>query len=202
VNNKTTLPYAWASRIFERLTAIYGREFSGKYESGQFIDTAAGKLDSGIAGALQVWREELGGFHDKPECIAYGLEHLPSKAPNMIEFRDLCRQAPRKELPQITRQFTEEEMAANRKKVAGITAQLGRMVMPAGNEETRLHPHWVKLATGDNIQQKKFEDWPRCTQLAIIKAYKTAGVKLSDAIVEYAKKSGMEKYLPTAQQGE
>lgn len=87
-----SLPDEWVSRIFQRLDGIYGQQFRGKYSR---IENGT---DIGIAMAKSAWADELRGFRDFPEAIAYALQNLPTeKAPNAIEFRELCRHAPRKQ---------------------------------------------------------------------------------------------------------
>ena len=85
------LPIAWVDRMFARLQGIYGREFTS-----QFSVIDANGNDVGMANAKQVWAEELAGFVDKPEAIAFVLKNLPDRVPNAIKFRDMCRQAPAK----------------------------------------------------------------------------------------------------------
>lgn len=95
----------WIDRIFARLQGVYGTQFTGKFsrvESG---------VDVGLLNAKEVWAEELGGFADKPEAIAFALKNLPSDfCPNAIEFRDLCRRAPKKEAPALAYTPTAEDI--------------------------------------------------------------------------------------------
>lgn len=104
------LPDAWVARIFQSLTGIYGAQFRSKFsqlENG---------VDVGIAMAAQAWAKELGGFADKPESISYALEHLPpDHAPNALEFRDICRRAPVKQIEtRIEYKPTAEDLARHR----------------------------------------------------------------------------------------
>lgn len=78
------LRQVWIDRIFERLSGIYGAQFTGKFPNTEE--------------AKRVWAAELGMFDDKPECISFALENLPfERAPNALEFREICRRAPRDE---------------------------------------------------------------------------------------------------------
>lgn len=70
------------NRIFTRLTATYGREFTGRWEGQEIVPVKS------------LWGHELAAFDDKLHCIAWALENLPPRAPNLIEFKLLCRQAP------------------------------------------------------------------------------------------------------------
>lgn len=76
-------------RIFMRLAATYGAEFKNLYAG---VDEKAVKA---------AWCRDLAGFADDLDSIAWALDHLPARRPNLIEFRELCRKAPRKELPQL-----------------------------------------------------------------------------------------------------
>ena len=99
----------WIDRIFQRLTGIYGSQFTAKFK--QIVDG----VDEGTANAKGVWAKELGNFADKPEAIAYALDHLPTeRAPNALEFRDICRRAPRKEAAQIEYKPTEADKERHR----------------------------------------------------------------------------------------
>lgn len=113
------LPASWVDRLFARLQGVYGREFTG-----QFSQFDADGIDVGLLNAKQVWAEELGGFSDFPEALAYALQHLPERCPNAIRFRDLCRHAPPKNVVAIEHKLTEEQMAANKKRVADLLATL------------------------------------------------------------------------------
>lgn len=78
------LKKAWIDRIFERLAGIYGLQFSAKFPN---TDEAKG-----------VWAAELGAYDSRPEAIQFALDNLPiDHAPNVLEFREICRRAPREE---------------------------------------------------------------------------------------------------------
>jgi hypothetical protein len=78
-----SLPASWVDRLFAKLTVTYGQGFLRQYEGIPITDVKAN------------WAEELAGFQQSPDSIRYGLTYLPpSKAPTVLEFRDLCRKAP------------------------------------------------------------------------------------------------------------
>lgn len=69
----------------------YGREFLGRYDGHDLVPIK------------QIWADALAGFADKPESIKYAIDNLPSdKAPNHLQFRDLCRKAPPKEFERLS----------------------------------------------------------------------------------------------------
>lgn len=89
-SHANSLPAAWVDSIFSRLAVRYGTAFTDKWRD---VDPALVKAD---------WGRELGGFADKPECIAHALENLPPiKAPTVSEFRFIANGAPvvTKQLP-------------------------------------------------------------------------------------------------------
>ncbi len=85
-----TLPSDWVDKIFTKLSLLYGRDFYGRWD-GQ--DIGAVKDD---------WAHELGGFADKPYCIAYALKNMPpDKPPTVLQFRALCNKAPDENVPRL-----------------------------------------------------------------------------------------------------
>ncbi len=97
-------------RLFDRLTATYGRQFLSLYEG---LDVNAVKT---------VWASELGGFSNNLNALAWALENLPARVPNAIEFKFLCRLAPTPEVQRIT------EPAANPARLRAELAKLGEIV--------------------------------------------------------------------------
>lgn len=68
-----------------------------------------------IADVKTVWAHELSGFLQSRQAmraIAWALEHLPERCPNAIEFRNLCRQAPPADLPQLPAPAADPERVA------------------------------------------------------------------------------------------
>lgn len=113
------LPASWVDRLFARLQGVYGREFTGQFSTGM-VDG----IDIGIENAKQVWAEELGGFCDHPDALAYALKNLPERCPNAIRFRDLCRHAPPKNVVQLEHKLTEEELERNKKRIRELRESL------------------------------------------------------------------------------
>lgn len=107
-----SLPAAWVDRIFEKLTLVYGRDFLGRWEG---TDLNAVKSD---------WGHELSGYERFPEDIAWALQHLPERAPSVIEFRKIARLAPEAKTPQI------EYSPAGKDRIAAELAKLGHVKKP------------------------------------------------------------------------
>jgi hypothetical protein len=77
------LPTKAIDRLFERLMLTYGNEWTMKFEG---ID---------MNGVKSMWAHELSSFADNLKILGWALENLPAKCPNVIEFKQLCRQAPK-----------------------------------------------------------------------------------------------------------
>lgn len=84
-----SLPLKAIDRLFSRLGATYGAAW----------DRGIGTTP--IADIKAAWAHELSGFSDKMELLAWALENLPEKCPNVIEFRNLARRAPAPEAPKL-----------------------------------------------------------------------------------------------------
>ena len=84
-----SLPIVAIDRLFARLNATYGAAW----------DRAPGSVP--VADAKAAWAHELGGFAGRLQDVAWALEHLPERCPNVIEFRNLCRLAPAAEVAQL-----------------------------------------------------------------------------------------------------
>lgn len=76
-------------RLFARLGATYGAAW----------ERAMGSVPT--ADVKTVWANELDGFSGKLHAIAWALENLPERCPNVIEFRNLCRRAPAPDVPAL-----------------------------------------------------------------------------------------------------
>lgn len=107
-----SLPTKWVEALFTKLQLAYGRDFIGRWEGVDLNDV---KTD---------WGHELAGFEGCPEAIAYALAHLPPKAPTVMEFRDICRKAPRVESDNEKR-LRLEVLPAGRDRIEAELAKLG-----------------------------------------------------------------------------
>ena len=76
-------------RLFERLAAVYGAQWLRQWEG-----TPMGDVKS-------AWGHELQGYIGNLPAIAYALDNLPERCPNAIQFRNLCRAAPKPDVPRI-----------------------------------------------------------------------------------------------------
>jgi hypothetical protein len=102
-----SLPCKVIDRLFDRLTVTYGAQFMRAYEGQQ------------PAAVKSSWAHELAGFENRLDAVAWALETLPDRCPNVIEFRRLCRAAPSPDLPRLP------DAVADPARVAAETARLG-----------------------------------------------------------------------------
>ena len=75
-------------RLFERLAATYPNW------SRQWLDVPESDIKT-------AWAHELSGFENNLHALAWALENLPERCPNVIEFRNLARRAPEAEQPRL-----------------------------------------------------------------------------------------------------
>jgi hypothetical protein len=132
-------------RLFVRLSATYGRDFASKYEG---LDQNAVKSS---------WAHELAGFAPHLDALAWALENLPERAPNVIEFRAICRRAPTPEAPRI------EHSPAGKERIAAELAKLGHVTKaPAQGKDYRA---WARTIVARHEAGEKITR----TQLAMAK---------------------------------
>jgi hypothetical protein len=115
------LKKVWIDRIFERLAGIYGLQFSAKFPN---TEEAKG-----------VWATELGAYDSRPDAIQFALDNLPiDHAPNALEFREICRRAPRDE-PKAVR----DDTPSNPEKAAEFARKAERLM-----RDDRDHLAWAR----------------------------------------------------------
>ncbi len=106
-----SLPLTTIDRVFSRLAAAYGKQFFDLYA----------QVDPGDVKTM--WGHELGPFGTQIglKRIAWALDNLPDRAPNAIQFRNLCRQAPSPDVPALPMP------AANPERMRAELAKLGHV---------------------------------------------------------------------------
>ena len=123
----TALPLAWVEKVFRKLTVVYGRDFMARWEGQEINDV------------IEDWAEELAGFVNWPEAIAWALKNLPdSKPPTVLEFRALCFKAPKPE------RLALPEPAADPAFAKQVLGQVSRK--PAG---VNVYTDWIRRGLAD-----------------------------------------------------
>lgn len=123
-----SLPVKAIDRLFERLALTYGAAWVRQWEGLDMNDIKA------------MWAHELSGFSGRLEAIAWALENLPERCPNVIEFRNLCREAPRPQAMPLP------EPPADPERVRAELAKLGHVPASqrAGVTAKVDHKAWAK----------------------------------------------------------
>ena len=107
------LPPEWTERIFAKLTLTYGRDFFARYEGQEAADV------------IEDWAHGMDGFYPRGgSAIAWALDNLPERPPNVREFRALARQGPftTPDEPMLTQQPSATELAQAQRKAADARA--------------------------------------------------------------------------------
>lgn len=99
------LPSDWVDRLFGRLSLRYGAAFLAQWPD---LSVDAVKADWGVV---------LDRFDLMPLAIAHGLDYLPERPVNAVQFRNLCRGAPLAPAPRL------EEPAADPGRVSRALAE-------------------------------------------------------------------------------
>lgn len=79
-------------RLFERLSMTYGISWDNSIGSAPLNEIKT------------FWMNQLSGFMQSKEsmmAISWALNHLPERPPNLVQFKNLCYQAPAVERPQL-----------------------------------------------------------------------------------------------------
>lgn len=134
-----SLPLPWVNRIFERLTLTYGSEFDARWSSFDEEEMIEVNLH---------WADELAAYKNAPHAITFALNNLPERAPNVIQFRNLCRQAPAIEPLRI------EPPAADPARVAAVLEKIAPvMQQPRAQSNPKAWAHRLleRLQSGERI---------------------------------------------------
>lgn len=119
-------------RIIKRLSGTYCAQWD------RMIGNAP------VSDVKTVWAHELSGFlqsREAMQAIAWALDNLPEKCPNVIEFKSLCRKAPSVEFPQLESPKASPEVVA--KVLAGL--------VPAKNTPKVDHKAWAHAILADVV---------------------------------------------------
>jgi len=119
------LPDAWIQKIFATMQGHYGSRFLNMWKTGQVLPDGN---DAGVVNAMNHWAEKLGGYQDRPDVIKKVLENLPIEPPSLPQFSELLRHAwTPPAVPQITKQWTKEELERNKQRAAEAIAKVREM---------------------------------------------------------------------------
>jgi len=147
-----SMPLQAVDRLFSRLTMTYGPSFTRTFDG----------LDLNEVKSL--WSHELAFYntHERMADIAWALENLPEKAPNVIQFKNLCRGAPKRESPKLPEPKADPER---------LKSEIAKLMAPAKEAAAK-----AQFTDG--------RDWARR-----IIARHNAGEKLNACTLRFAKEA-------------
>jgi len=127
------------ARIFKELKLIYGAQFQREYLDG-FEEEEV----------IEIWTQRLDYWLAKPYAIEFALEHLPIRCPNVIEFEQLCKQAPKPalvKLPAPQPELTPERRAMIERLLEDCRKGWSNPLSP----RERAHLVWKKMQRGEPV---------------------------------------------------
>lgn len=139
-------------RLFKRMAVVYGTAWDRSMGSAPMADVKTS------------WAYELAGFatEDGLKAIAWALDNLPARCPNVIEFRELCRRSP---LPQL------ERLEAPKAAPAVVAEQIARQsgLKQAINQHRDDGKEWARRII------KRFEGGERINPTSLAMAMSVTG---------------------------
>lgn len=118
-----SLPAPVIDRLFQKMMAVYGASWDRSLGAAPLGDVKS------------TWGDQLSGFTKRLEDIAWALDNLPDRPPNIIEFKRLCRAAPVPEVPRLP------EPKADPKRVAAELAKLAPIKQTTARYD---HKEWAR----------------------------------------------------------
>ena len=133
-------------RLFDRLGATYGAAWDRSLGATPLLD------------AKSIWAHELQGFAQRLEAVVWALDQLPEHPPNVIQFRNLCRQAPAPVAPSLP------EAKADPARLAAELAKLGDLratvtAQPAGDMKAWARRLRARDVAGDRLSGFQRSAW-------------------------------------------
>lgn len=122
-----SMPLQAVDRLFSRLTMTYGPSFTRTFEGLEINEVKS------------LWSHELSFYctQERMMDVAWALENLPERSPNVIEFKNLCRKAPAKQLVMLP------ESKADPERLRKELARLGEIKIKALSSKVD-HREWAK----------------------------------------------------------
>lgn len=128
------LPTKAIDRIFSRMEATYMASW----------ERAIGSVP--VSDIKTLWSHELAGFEGRLQDIAWALDNLPERPPNIIEFKKLCRLAPAPEVPQV------EGPKADPERLKAELKKLGEIIQQPKQTDTEWATRILnRVAAGDKV---------------------------------------------------
>lgn len=151
-----SLPIKAVDRLFERLGVTYGVQWTRMWEGMPVSDVKSS------------WAHELSAYAsaEKMGAIAWALENLPEKCPNVIEFRNLCRRAPQPEAPRLPEPKVDpERLKAELAKLRGPAMQAAKLSASVDSKD------WARRIVG------RYEAGEKLNTCTVLFAREALGMK-------------------------
>ncbi|WPB58617.1 hypothetical protein [Xylophilus sp. GOD-11R] len=129
-------------RLFNRLSATYGAAWERSHGTNPMSDVKA------------AWTHELSGFGNSMKSIAWALENLPERCPNVIEFRNLCRRAPLEEVKLLPVVTDPEKVAAELLRLGELRS---KVAVPAVSQREWAHRIIRRHEAGETVRPISLE---------------------------------------------
>ena len=123
-----SLPMPAVERLFQRLALTYGSQFARMWDG-----TSSAEVKT-------IWAHELALFANNLPAIGWALENLPERCPNLIQFKNLCKQAPRPETAKLD--YAKADAQVVDKEIAKIAAEA--IQAPKNDRGNVDHRAWAK----------------------------------------------------------
>lgn len=86
---ESSLPESWVEHIWTVMRATYGAAFDRLWQCPEGVDPT-----EHVRQLKAVWGRGLARFQQSKHALTWGLENLPERPPNLVEFRSLCMSVP------------------------------------------------------------------------------------------------------------
>jgi len=125
-------------RLFARMAATYGAAWDRSLGNAPLSDVKS------------VWAHELSGFADRLNDLGWALENLPETAPNVMQFRSLCRRAPTPDAPRLPEPKADPERV--RAEIAKLAPMRRAASAPSYDHKAWARRHIARHEAGERIR--------------------------------------------------
>jgi hypothetical protein len=124
--------------IFSQCAATYGAAWDRSLGQAPIADTKT------------AWLSAIAPFRNSKRRIMWALENMPERAPNPVEFRNLCRAAPMQDAPVLPAPKADPE------RVAAELAKLGTILTKQESPHSKkdwAHKLKARHVAGDRLSE-------------------------------------------------
>lgn len=149
-NPVSSLPESWVEHIWATMRATYGAAFDRQWACPEGVEPA-----EHVRQLKAVWGRELARFQQSKASLSYGLENLPERPPNLIEFKAICGRMPHSDALALPSPPASE--AHVRRVLNGLDLKINRgSVRPAKAWALALQ---AREQRGENLTQFQRDAW-------------------------------------------